>query len=86
MRKIDLSKPATLSLRPDWEQQRLQQADTITFETAADAIRFAVESLDTYRLNGALLMVGGETMTMAEMRAIYARPDFPARTRDTRRQ
>jgi len=86
VRKIDLSKPATLSLRPDWEQQRLQQADTIAFETAAEAIRFAVESHDAYRMKGALLTVGAETITMAEMRAIYSKPDFPGRTGDSRRK
>ena len=79
MRKIDLSRPATLSLRTDWERQRLQQAETIEFETAADAIRFAVESHDAYRLRGALLTVGGETITMTEMRAIYNQPDFPTK-------
>ncbi len=79
MQKIDLSKPATLSLRMDWERQRLQQAETIEFETAAEAIRFAVESLDVYRLKGALLTVGDEIITMIERRAIYNRPDFPAK-------
>ena len=77
MRNLDLSKPATLSLRSDWERQRLQRPDTIHFETAAEAIKFAIESLDSYRLAGALLTTDGQTLTLAEMRAAYNRSDFP---------
>ncbi len=77
MIQIDLTAPATLELRPDWWEQRLQGPDTIRFETAAEAIKFAVESRDQYRLNGARLTTGNRTLSLDEMRAIYERPDFP---------
>ena len=78
MTKLDLDAPATLELRPDWQQQRLQGPDTIRFDTAAEAIRFAVESEDAYRLTGACLRIGGATFTLPEMKAIYDSPDFPS--------
>jgi hypothetical protein len=80
--KIDLTTPATLELRSDWWAQRLQGPDTIRFDTAADAIKFAVESRDQSRLNGARLTTGNGMLTLDDMRVIYERPDFPlSRTR-----
>jgi hypothetical protein len=75
--RIDLTTPATLELRPDWWEQRLQGPDTIRFDTAADAIKFAVESRDQSRLKGARLTTGNETLTLDEMKAVYDRTDFP---------
>ena len=77
MIKLDLDAPATLELRPDWRKQRLQGPDTIRFDTAAEAIAFAVESEDAYRLTGACLRFGGATLTLPQMKAIYESPDFP---------
>ncbi len=74
---IDLNAPATLELRPDWQEQRLQGPDTIRFDTAAEAIKFAVESRDQYRQKGACLTTGNGMLSLDEMRAIYERPDFP---------
>ncbi len=81
MTKLDLDAPATLELRPDWREQRLQGPDTIHFDTVAEAIRFAVESRDDYRLKGACLRVGSTTLTLHDMKAIYQRPDFPSTER-----
>ncbi len=78
MTKLDLDVPAILELRPDWREQRLQGPDIIHFETAAEAIRFAVESRDDYRLKGACLRVGSATLTLHDMKTIYQRPDFPS--------
>ncbi len=78
MTKLDLDAPATLELRPDWQNQRLQGPDTIRFDTAVEAIKFAVESGDAYRLTGACLRVGNATLTLPEMKAIYDSPDFPS--------
>ena len=61
--KIDLTTPATLELRPDWQDQRLQGPDTIRFDTAAEAIKFAVESRDQSRLKGARLTTGNGTLS-----------------------
>ena len=74
MIKIDLTTPATLELRADcWRQG----PDTIRFDTAADAIKFAVESRDQSRLKGACLTTGNGMLSLDEMKAIYERPDFP---------
>ena len=78
MTKLDLDAPATLELRPDWQQQRLQGPDTIRFDTAAEAIKFAVESGDAYRLTGACLRAGDAMLTLPQMKAIYDSPDFPS--------
>ncbi len=74
---IDLKAPATLELRPDWREQRLQGPDTIRFESAAEAIKFAVESLDQYRVKGASLATDKATLTLDDMRAVYKQADFP---------
>ena len=74
MIKIDLTTPAALELRPDWWRQG---PDTIRFDTAADAIKFAVESRDQSRLKGACLTTGNGTLSLDEMKAVYERPDFP---------
>ena len=77
MIKIDLTTPATLELRSDWWAQRLQGPDTIRFDTAAEAIKFAVESRDQSRLKGARLTTGNGILTLDDMKAVYERPDFP---------
>ncbi len=77
MTRINLNAPATLELRGDWWEQHLQGPDTIRFDTAAEAIKFAVESLDPYRLKGAVLTTDEGTLSLEEMRAVYERADFP---------
>ncbi len=77
MTDIDLNAPATLEFRPDWREQRLQGPGMIRFETVAEAIKFALESRDTYRLSGAVLRTNRASLTFAEMTAIYEGPDFP---------
>jgi hypothetical protein len=72
--KIDLTTPAALELRPDWWRQG---PDTIRFDTVAEAIKFAVESRDQSRLNGARLTTGNGMLTLDDMKAVYERPDFP---------
>ena len=74
MIKIDLTTPAALELRPDWWRQG---PDTIRFDTVAEAIKFAVESRDQSRLNGARLTTGNGMLTLDDMKAVYERPDFP---------
>jgi hypothetical protein len=75
--RINLNAPATLELRGDWREQHLQGPDTIRFETAAEAIKFAVESLDPYRLKGAVLTTDEGTLSLEEMRVVYERAEFP---------
>ena len=71
--KIDLTTPATLELRPDWQDQRLQGPDTIRFDTAADAIKFAVESRDQSQLKGTYLRISRATFILPQMKAIFRR-------------
>jgi hypothetical protein len=52
------------------------------FETAADAIRYAIEELEPALLTGAVLEVDEERFDGAAIRDLYARPDFPLRRRD----
>ncbi len=74
MVKINLDQPATLAYGPGLRTQGLQ---TRFFPNAAQAIKFAMESLDGFRRNGARLLVGEGTLHYDAMRALYESPDFP---------
>lgn len=52
------------------------------FETAADALRFAIEELDAKLLFGAVLEVDEERFNEAEMRDLYARAEYPLARRN----
>jgi hypothetical protein len=47
------------------------------FETAAEAIRFAIEELSPMLLNGAILEVDEERYHKDEIRAFYDSKEFP---------
>jgi hypothetical protein len=47
------------------------------FETAAEAIRFAIEDLSPMLLNGAILEVDEERYHKNEIRAFYDSKEFP---------
>lgn len=47
------------------------------FETAAEAIRFALEPLDAKILSGAILEVNEERFNEAGMRDLYANSGYP---------
>ncbi len=47
------------------------------FETAAEAIRFAIEELPPALLNGAILEIDEERYHKDEIRAFYDSKDFP---------
>jgi hypothetical protein len=49
------------------------------FATAAEAIRFAVEELPSFRSLGVWLQVGDERFNSDEIRALYDGSDFPLR-------
>ncbi len=74
MPDIKLDQPATLAYGPGTRTQGIQ---TRFFPTAAEAVKFAMESLDGYRRNGARLLVAEGTFRYEEMRAVYDSADFP---------
>ena len=74
MVKINLDQPATLAYGPGLRTQGLQ---TRFFPNAAQAIKFAMESLDGYRRHGAHLLVAEGTIRYEQMRELYDSPDFP---------
>jgi hypothetical protein len=47
------------------------------FDTAAEAIRFAVEELPAPLLNGTFLEIGGQRFDGDDIRALYEREDYP---------
>ena len=47
------------------------------FDTAAEAIRFAMEDISPAALGGCTLVVEGERLGAAELKALYASPNFP---------
>jgi hypothetical protein len=49
------------------------------FNTAAEAVRFAIEEMPAGALLGATLEVNESRFTEAEMRALYESPAFPAK-------
>jgi hypothetical protein len=51
------------------------------FKTAAEAIRFAVETLPSSALPGSMLEAGGERFGGKELTALYANPRYPLRRR-----
>jgi hypothetical protein len=49
------------------------------FATAAEAIRYAVETLRTPKALGALLQVGDERFNSTEIQRLYEADDYPLR-------
>jgi hypothetical protein len=52
------------------------------FDRAAEAIRFAIESIPAKALLGCTLEVAEETYTGAAIRPLYESPDYPLPRRD----
>ena len=49
------------------------------FDTAAEAIRFAVEALPSAAFAGCMLEANGERFGAKELRALYENPRYPLR-------
>ena len=47
------------------------------FNTAAEAIRFAMEDISPAALGGCALVVEGERLGEKELKVLYASPNFP---------
>jgi Arc/MetJ-type ribon-helix-helix transcriptional regulator len=73
---FDYGAPAELFLskRVDSTRKKYRR-----FSTAAEAIRYAVETLRTPKAFGAWLQVGEERFNSAEIQRLYEAADFPLR-------
>jgi hypothetical protein len=55
------------------------------FDSAADAIRFAMEELEPDLLSGAVLEVEEERFDSAAIRTLYASPEYPLKRKTSDR-
>jgi hypothetical protein len=74
---FDYSAPAELFLAKPTKGFRTKYR---RFTTAAEAIRYAVEDLQTPKAFGAWLQVGDERFNSIEIQRLYQAADFPLRT------
>jgi hypothetical protein len=73
---FDYNAPAELFLAKRTKNGR---KDYQRFTTAADAIRYAVEDLQTPKALGAWLQVGDERFNSSEIQRLYDADDYPLR-------
>jgi hypothetical protein len=73
---FDYNAPAELFLAKRTKNGR---KDYQRFTTAADAIRYAVEDLQTLKALGAWLQVGDERFNSSEIQRLYEADDYPLR-------
>jgi Arc/MetJ-type ribon-helix-helix transcriptional regulator len=71
---FDYSAPAELFLSKRAGKARVKHGH---FATAADAIRYAVETLPALRTLGAWMQVGDERFNSDEIRRLYDDSDYP---------
>lgn len=77
MAHFDFSVPAELFPARGRGMGRRQSVTYKKFDTAADAIRYAVEELEPTLLAGAILEVDEERFDGTAIRDLYAREDYP---------
>ena len=80
MSKFDYNAPAELFPTRVRKGRRL---DYRRFDTAAEAIRFAIEELPAPMLAGAYLQVEDERFAGDEIRELYQRPGYPLARQST---
>ena len=73
---IDYSAPAELFLA---NRTKTGRENYRRFATAAEAIRYAVETLRTPKALGASLVVGDERFNSSEIQQLYEAADYPLR-------
>jgi Arc/MetJ-type ribon-helix-helix transcriptional regulator len=76
MPPFDYSTPAELFLA---KRTKSSRENYRRFATAAEAIRYAVEDLQTPKAFGAWLQVGDERFNSSEIQRLYEAADFPLR-------
>jgi hypothetical protein len=78
--KFDYDTSAELFM-PKRKGSRRQSIGYRRFDTAADAIRFAVEDFPAVRTLGAWMQVGDDHFDSDEIRRLYDSSDYPRRRR-----
>ena len=76
MPNFDYNAPAELFLAKPAKGSRTKYR---RFETAAEALRYAVEDLRTPKAFGAWLEVGDERFNSGEIQRLYEAADYPLR-------
>jgi hypothetical protein len=76
MPPFDYNAPAELFLA---KRRKSSRENYRRFATAAEAIRYAVETLRTPRAFGAWLEVGDERFNSIEIQRLYEASDYPLR-------
>jgi hypothetical protein len=75
MSKFDYRAPAELF--PSRNRKAKQLVKYRRFDTAADAIQFAMEELPAPALLGAVIEIDEERFGHADIRELYESPDYP---------
>jgi hypothetical protein len=75
MQKFDFSAPAELF--PSRNRKVASKVKYRRFDTAADAIRFAIEDLPEPQLLGACIEINERRYGHQEIRQLYEAPEFP---------
>ena len=78
MSSFDYNAPAELFLA---KRAKSSRENYRRFATAAEAIRYAVETLRTPKAFGASLEVGDERFNSSEIQRLYKADDYPLRKR-----
>ena len=75
MSSFDYSAPA--ELYPGRNRKSQKKASYRRFETAAEAIRFAIEELPELLLLGACIEINDQRLNYSDIQALYASEQYP---------
>jgi hypothetical protein len=79
MNRFDYSAPA--ELYPGRNRKSARKVSYRRFETAADAIRFAIEELPELLLLGACIEIDEQRLSYKDIQALYASEQYPLEKR-----